>query len=172
MFYEVSGDLMLSQARLIAHGVAPGDHFSQGLALALRENWPALAKDFRHYCQSSHPKSGEIWMWHGPGIHVANLMTQEAAYDHGSTPGVAHLEHVNHALRELRKEISKEGYASVALPKLATGVGKLEWEEVKPLIEKHLGDLGIPIFLYTTYRAGVAADESEAVQRGSASAKA
>lgn len=171
MIYEVEGDILKSQARLIAHGVAPGDHFDQGLALGLRENWPALAKDFRHYCQTHHPKAGTIWMWHGPGVHVANLMTQEAAYDHGSKPGVAHLEHVNHCLRDLRKEILAEGYASVALPRLATGVGRLTWDEVFPWIEKHLGDLSVPVFLYTTYRKDVEADESAAVRkmkRGSA----
>ncbi len=159
MIHEVSGDLLLSRAHLIAHGVAPGDHFNQGLALALRQQWPSLSKDFRHYCQTAHPAPGAMWMWHGPGVHIANLMTQEAAYDHGSTPGKAHLEFVNHALRELRQEIEREGYTSVALPRLATGVGRLPWDRVRPLIEGHLGMLGIPVLLYTTFHPGVKAEE-------------
>lgn len=159
MIYELEGDILLSKAALIAHGVAPGDHFSQGLALALRENWPSLAKDCRHYCQTSHPKPGTLFMWHGHHAHIASLFTQESAYDHGSKPGTAHLEYVNHALRELRKEIEKEKYASVALPKIATGVGRLKWEEVRPLIEKNLGDLHIPVYLYVTYHKGMAANE-------------
>ena len=44
MIYEVSGDIVNSQAQVIAHVIAPGDHFNQGLALAIRERWPALAK--------------------------------------------------------------------------------------------------------------------------------
>jgi len=43
MIRYVSGDLLQSKASLIAHGVAPNDNFGQGLALALRENWPATA---------------------------------------------------------------------------------------------------------------------------------
>jgi len=39
-----SGDLLLSAAKAIAHGVAPGDHFDSGLALALRERWPEIAR--------------------------------------------------------------------------------------------------------------------------------
>lgn len=159
MFYEVEGDILLSKAALIAHGVAPGDHFTQGLALNLRENWPALSKDFRHYCQSEHPKPGGLWMWHGPGISVANLFTQEAAYDHGSKPGKAHLEYVNQSLRELRKVIEKEKFPSLALPRLATGVGRLEWSEVRAMVEKNLSELGIPIFLYTTFHKGQQAEE-------------
>ena len=65
MLKEVEGDLLLSKAAAIAHGVAPNDPFSQGLALSLREQWPALYKDFRHYCQTYHPKPGDLWTWMG-----------------------------------------------------------------------------------------------------------
>ncbi|MBX3172371.1 MAG: Appr-1-p processing protein [Candidatus Eremiobacteraeota bacterium] len=159
MIFEVEGDILLSQAEWIAHGVAPGDHFTQGLALALREQWPSLSKDFRHYCQSSHPQPGGLWMWHGPGVHIANLLTQESAYDHGSKPGQARLEFVGHALRQLAGELEREKVASIALPKLATGVGRLDWNEVRPLVEKHLGSLQTRVILYTTYRKDVRAQE-------------
>ena len=59
MIKEVHGDILLSSAQAIAHGVSPNDNFAQGLALALREQWPALYKDFRHFCQTAHPKAGE-----------------------------------------------------------------------------------------------------------------
>ena len=39
----------------------------------------------------------------------------------------------------------------MALPKLATGVGGLEWSDVEPLIESHLGDLPIPVIVYESY---------------------
>ena len=56
-------------------------------------------------------------------------------------------------------EIEKEQIKSLALPCIATGVGGLDWNEVKPLIEKHLGDLKMPIFVYTRYQPGVQANE-------------
>ena len=84
MLKEVSGDILLSKAQAIAHGVAPDDHFNQGLALSLREQYPSMAKDFRHYCQVSHPKPGEVWAWAGAdGKRVINLLTQEAAKSNG-----------------------------------------------------------------------------------------
>jgi len=48
VIHEVTGDILLTKAQAIAHGVAPGEHFDSGLALSLRENWPAMAKDYRH----------------------------------------------------------------------------------------------------------------------------
>lgn len=159
MITKVRGDILHSDAKAIAHGVAPHDHFNQGLALALRERHPAMAKDFRHYCHQSNPKPGHAWLWAGPERVVINLMTQEPAPDNKAHPGKATAHNVNHALKELRAILEKENISSVALPKLATGVGGLDWDEVEPLIEKHLGDLGIPVIVYTSYEKDKKADE-------------
>jgi O-acetyl-ADP-ribose deacetylase (regulator of RNase III) len=163
MIRYVTGDIMLSKAQAIAHGVAPNDPFSSGLALNLREHWPAMYKDFRHYCQTTHPKPGSVWIWGGAeGTRIINLFTQEAAYGHGAKPGKATLEHVNHALRELRQLMEAEKFTSLAMPRLATGVGSLNWEEVSPLVDRHLGDLQAPVYVYLTFQKGVAASESAA----------
>lgn len=159
MIRELSGDLLLSDAPVLVHGVAPNDDFHTGLALAVRERWPALYKDFKHYCHSEHPKPGSLWTWGGPGgLRVVQLFTQDAKPNHGGHPGKAHIENVNHALRELHKLIEKEGWTHVALPKLATGVGSLDWNDVYPLIKERLGHMpGVTVDVYTTFHAGVKA---------------
>ena len=163
MIHLVSGDILLSPSRAIAHGVGPGDHFDSGLALALRERWPSMARDFRHHCQQSHLKPGDLWAWAGAdGVRIVNLITQEAAPGHHAHPGRATVAHVNHALRKLRGFLESEKIASLAMPRLATGVGGLEWKEVRPLIEKQLGDLKIPICVYESFQPGVAAKEPAA----------
>jgi len=161
---ETEGDILLSRAEALAHGIAPFDHFAHGLALALRERFPGMAKDFRHYCQQNHPKPGEAWFWggadeEGGSARIVGLLTQEPAESEHGLPGKASLHNVNHALKALAKIVAKEKLASIALPRLATGVGGLEWDSVRPLIDGHLGDLGIPIIVYTTYRKGVQAEE-------------
>ncbi len=162
MIYEVEGDILFTHAQVIAHGVAPNDDFKNGLALALRERWPALYKDFRHYCQTFHSKPGELWTWGGVGgIRIVNLLTQDAASHQGSHAGKAHLSYVNHALKGLHKVIEEEQFKSVAMPRLATGVGSLPWNDVFPLIQNHLGKLNIPIFVYSTYKPGFTAKEPE-----------
>ncbi|MFN0122853.1 MAG: macro domain-containing protein [Blastocatellia bacterium] len=160
MIQEVSGDILLTKAQAIAHGVAPGDHFNSGLALSLREQWPAMYQDFRHYCHTQSPEPGGAWAWVGAGgPRIINLFTQEPAGNHHGNPGRASTQHVHHALRELRKFIEQEQMTSVALPRLATGVGGLSWEDVFPLIRKHLGDLHIPVYVYTTFHKGEQAAE-------------
>ncbi len=161
MLHEVNGDLLLTQAEVIAHGVAPGDHFNHGLALALRERWPSMAKDFRHWCHTTHPKPGDLWIWSGAGgVRIVNLLTHETVDDHQKhNSGGARLEYVNHALKSLHKLAQQEQFKSLAVPKIATGIGGLEWSAVQPLIKQHLGDLKIPVFVYTEYHKGVKAIE-------------
>lgn len=160
MIHEVSGDILLTKAAAIAHGVAPNDHFDNGLALALRDRWPAMAKDFRHYAHQTHPKAGELWVWSGAGgARIINLLTQEGEHGHGAKPGRATTANVNHCLRRLRHELEKGEITSLAIPRLATGVGGLDWNEVLPLIRQHLGDLPTHVYVYTTYEKGKQAAE-------------
>ena len=160
MIHYVSGDILLSGAQLVAHGVAPNDPMSQGLALSLHQRYPAMHKDFHHWCYTTHSKPGSAWLWSGAeGVRIANLLTQDGGYEHGSRPGKASTGNVDKALKALHKIIEKEGIESVALPRLATGVGGLSWDEVKPLIEERLGDLDIPVYVYEEFHAGQKASE-------------
>jgi len=160
VLYEVTGDILLSKAAAVAHGVGPNDNFHQGLALSLREQWPALYQDFRHFCKTQKAEPGELWAWAGAdGRRIINLFTQEPPRSAGGHPGRATVQHVGHALRRLHALVEKEKIASLALPRLATGVGGLEWSAVQPLVQQHLGSLNIPVLIYTRYEKGVAARE-------------
>lgn len=160
MIKYVEGDILLTKAEAIAHGVGPDDDFKQGLALSLRERWPAMYKDFKHYCHTSHPKEGELWSWKGAGGRwVLNLLVQEAPKNKGDHAGRASMSTVNHSLKALAKELQDKEIKSVAITRLATGVGGLPWNEVKPLIEKHLGAAGAEVFVYEQYHKDMQAKE-------------
>jgi O-acetyl-ADP-ribose deacetylase (regulator of RNase III) len=160
MIHQVSGDILLSQAQVIAHGVAANDPMKQGLALQLREKYPALHKDFHHWCNTQHPKPGEAWMWGAPGgVRIVNLLTQDGGYGHGARPELATIKNVRESLRALAHMAETERFTSIALPRLATGVGELQWKDVWPVIQERLGSLGIPIFVYAEYHGGQKANE-------------
>ena len=145
MFIEVTGDLLLSDAKAIAHSVAPNDHFDQGLALALRERWPAMVKDFRHFCREKGAKTGDVWVWTAPtGQRFISLLTQEPAAHEGSHPGKASLENLRHAVHALKKVVADEKITSLALPRLATGVGGLKWPDVKAVLSETFSALPVP----------------------------
>ncbi len=92
-------------------------------------------------------------------MRIFCLMTQVDETGHGGKPGPATEATVNHCLRRLRHELDKGHIRSLALPKMATGVGGLSWLRVWPLIQNHLGDSAVPIALYSHYEKGTAAVE-------------
>jgi O-acetyl-ADP-ribose deacetylase (regulator of RNase III) len=149
MIHEIEGDILETKAAAIAQGVAANDPMNHGLAAALHERYPAMHKDFHHWCRQKHPKPGSAWLWSGAGgVRVINLITQDGGYEHGSKRQRATVSDVNHALRALRKLIEQEHIASVALPRIGTGVDGLDWSEVRPLIESQLGNLAADIYVY------------------------
>lgn len=161
MIQQVSGDILLSQAQVIVHGVAPRDPMNQGLALSLHEKFPAMHKDFHHWCVQHHAQPGDAWMWGSTnGLRIVNLLTQEGSNGHAAHPGRATLKHVRDSLKALAKIAKKESFKSMALPRLATGVGGLEWKDVLPVIEEQLSDLNIPVVIYSEFHAGQQAEET------------
>lgn len=86
-------------------------------------------------------------------------MTQEGERLRGGSSGAATLANVKNALRALRQAVEEDGVGSLALPRFATGAGRLTWEDVRPLLVQHLGDLAIPVYVYVTYHKGQRAVE-------------
>lgn len=161
MIKYVEGDILKSKAAAIAHGIAPHDDFKQGLALSLRENWPALYKDFRHFCKTTSPSEGDVWSWKGAGgPAIFNLMTQDAPRTKNDHPGRASISHVRQALKNLKSQLTEMEIKSFAITRLATGVGGLDWSEVKPELEQAFADSEFTVIVYETFRKGVEAKES------------
>lgn len=157
---EVTGDILLSNAKALAHGVAIDDDFKHGVGAELKAQWPSMYKDFRHFCKTHSPKEGDVWAWKGPGSPVIfNLFTQGAPKSDGGLPGKASLSNVHHALKNLAKELNSQAIDSVAITKIATGVGGLDWNEVKATIEKDLSGYGGKVIVYSTFKAHEKAQE-------------
>lgn len=160
MIHEVSGDILLTSAQMIAHGIAANDPMNQGLALSLHKRYPAMHKDFHHWCHIRQPKPGSAWMWGGAGgVRIACLITQEGGLQRGSRPQKATLSNVRNSLKILTKIVEKEKINSLALPRLATGVGGLDWADVGPVVHETLAELAIPVYVYTVFHAGERAEE-------------
>ena len=64
----------------------------------------------------------------------------ESAHGKGHS-GKAKLQYIDKALKKLSYKAIEDKYKSIALPKLGTGIGGLDWKEVYPIIIKHLSDL-------------------------------
>ena len=160
MIYEIEGDILKSKAQAIVHGVAANDPMSKGLSLKLHQMFPQMHKDFHKWCHQTNPKVGTVWKWDRfKNFTIINMLTQDNHSHHGTHPPKASLKDVNHCLRALKKLIKKEKLSSIAIPRLATGVGGLIWEDVHPLILSQLEEINIAVYIYSTFVPNIEAVE-------------
>jgi O-acetyl-ADP-ribose deacetylase (regulator of RNase III) len=153
MIKEVYGNILLSNSDAIVQGVAPEEEFTSGLAASVKEKWPAIEKDFRQYCAQGQLKPGDLWAWrNADGLDVLNLVI------HGKNNGTT-INSLDRGLGQLVEYLKLQDIQSVAMPKIGTDVGDFDWRDVKPLIEKHLGPLEIPVYLYTIFNKNIAGVE-------------
>ena len=136
MIEFVSGDVLQADMQYIAQGVAVGSQEGMGTGLALKISikWPDAQKKFKKFTFNNKFEGGDLFVANPeidrPGIIY--IATQPDMY-HATLP------FLTKGLRNLAIFCSKNKVIDVAVPKMAAGLGKLDWQlEVKPLMRKHL----------------------------------
>lgn len=159
MIYEVEGDIMLSRAQVIAHGVSTGDPMTRGIGRKLNERYPAMVTAFRQWCEETNPEPGEIWSWTSTDkLIIVCMITHEGDEDLTRVRRPDKIA-VNRVFRRLAKLATDLRFKSIAMPKVASGHGALDWYEVKGMVDSQLGELLIPLFIYVVELDGQVASE-------------
>ena len=150
MIRFVSGDILQTKSLYIAQGVATEsqERLGTGLALKVSTKWPDAQKHFKQFTRSQKFQGGDIFAVrptrNRPGIIYIATHTD---MDHAS------LSYLNRGLRKLARHCEKHEIESVSLPKIAAGLGELDWEEeVKPLLLKHLAQQKTSFFVYEDFK--------------------
>ena len=66
----------------VAIEVSRDEHYRTPYLKSLKENWPSLAKDYRHYCHTYSPGTGELWTWTSPeGQMFFHLVLDDCSND-------------------------------------------------------------------------------------------
>lgn len=126
-----------------------------------------IAKDFKHYYPQMYTKYRNICMQHRFKMGQLMLSKREPEVVRGKRTGAyrekwvlnfptkdhwrddSKLEYLEQGLSTLVKTYKVKGITSIAFPKLGSGCGKLSWDKVKPLMEKYLNQLDIPVYIST-----------------------
>lgn len=150
MIQFVSGDILQTEAQYVAQGVAVGSQegLGTGLALKISRKWPMVQKQFKKYTHSGKFAGGDLFAVAPTSDHpgLLYLATQPDMYR-------ASKAFLNRALRNLARYCEKQCIATVALPKIGAGLGKLDWEtEVKPLLQLHLADSQTTFIVYEDFK--------------------
>ena len=114
-----------------------------GLAKQFKLKFPGLEYRYRDCCKHKVLELGKpftLFHDHGPGFVLF------ATKDDWRNP--SELSWIDEGLAYLARTITVLEFRSIAIPPLGCGLGGLKWNEVRPLIEQHLGELEARILVY------------------------
>ena len=160
MIYEVEGDIMLTRAQMVVHGVATHDLMTRDFSRKLGKRFPAMVDQYRAWCDEANPEPGEIWLWNdAEEFQILNLITHNGDKDDPTRVGRPDKIALNRCFRRMAKLVVDERIKSIAMPKVGAGQFGLDWSEVRGMMDSQLGELLIPIFLYVIELDGQVASE-------------
>lgn len=153
MITYMSGDLFQSPAKVLVNTVNTVGVMGKGIALKFKRIYPEMFEAYRNHCERGQLQIGQLLLHKTPNKWVLNFPTKK----HWRNP--SRVEYIEAGLRKLHARCSEMGITSIAFPELGCGNGELDFEaQVKPLMERYLGGLSVPTFIYLS---GVKTDPPE-----------
>jgi O-acetyl-ADP-ribose deacetylase (regulator of RNase III) len=143
MLSYVAGNLFESPAQTLVNTVNTGGVMGKGLALEFKRIYPKMFEAYQRLCETREFRIGSLFLWRTPNKLVLNFPTK-ADWRKPSRP-----EYIEAGLAKFVEMYAASGITSVAFPPLGCGNGELDFgTQVRPLMEKYLADLPIPVFIY------------------------
>lgn len=147
MLNYTQGNLLLAQTEAIVNTVNTVGVMGKGIALMFRETFPRNMAAYAAACKAGEVNIGTMFVTETNELSGPKWVINFPTKKHWRQP--SKLEWIKEGLQDLRKILIKKSIRSISLPPLGCGNGGLEWGEVKPEIEKALGDLtNIKIVIY------------------------
>ena len=136
----------------IAHGVNCNGAMGKGIAVKVKSRWPHLYEAYKVRCTEGKMLPGTCWPWRS-GSHwstdrsMDDSMVMKVLLKYLYVYNVAVKAHwrlpsteimVDGGFRSLFREMTKNKDTTVAMPKIASGLGGLDWDTVVfPLLKKY-----------------------------------
>jgi len=127
----VFGDLFSSDAQALAHGCNCLGVMGAGIAAEFKERYPEMYQAYRRQCLDGSFGLGSVMVWVEDGKQIVfNLGTQPR-------PGrCASYEAMGESLGAMKRVADDIGVKVIAIPRIGTGHGGLEWSKVKLIVEE------------------------------------
>ena len=147
MILYKTGNLLDSEAEALVNTVNTVGVMGKGIALQFKNMFPNNFKFYSNACKNKELKVGQL------------LVTQEEALLGGKKTIInfptktnwrlpSEYQYIETGLTQLVKLIKDKNIQSIAIPPLGSGNGGLDWNKVKPILERHLVDLDCDIYIY------------------------
>lgn len=139
-FSEIQGDLFTRTDCALCHCIS--SDFALGAGIAKKFAQMGVKKQLRDSFTNEWQRIGYCLITETNGVVVGNLVTKQR-YFHKPT-----LETLRQALEDFREQALQYGLRKIAMPKIGCGLDKLQWEDVREIIQDVLKDTDFEVFVY------------------------
>lgn len=147
MIELTSGDILKDEAEAIVNTVNCIGVMGRGIALQFKNAWPENFKAYEAACARKEVQPGRMFIFETGQLTTPRYIVNFPTKRHWR--GKSRIEDIESGLSTLAAEIKARGIRSIAIPPLGSGLGGLDWAEVRPLIEKSLAPLaGVTVRIY------------------------
>lgn len=155
-----SGDILADDAEALVNTVNCVGVMGRGIASQFKKAHPANFKAYAAACQRGEMQPGRMFVFETKQLthprYIINFPTKR------HWRGKSRLEDIEAGLEALAGEIRNRQIRSIAIPPLGSGLGGLDWAEVRPRIEQALRPL-TDVHI-TVYEPNGAPDSSTSTQ--------
>jgi O-acetyl-ADP-ribose deacetylase (regulator of RNase III) len=138
------GSLFDSKAQTLVCTVNTVGVMGAGVAKVFKERWPEMFQAYKRACRDDYFRKHSTWLFKVSDDLQILCMVTKGHWRYPSKP-----EWVEASLQEMARRYEDYGITSLALPPPGCGNGGLLWwEEVWPLVERHLDPLPISVNVY------------------------
>ena len=142
-----TGNLFTEDAEALVNTVNCVGFMGRGIALQFKKAFPENFKSYSAACKRNQVQPGRMF------VHETGQLTNPRYIINFPTKrhwkGKSRLEDIDTGLVALGEEITARNITSIAIPPLGSGLGGLDWFEVRPRVKKMLeqfGDLTAIVF--------------------------
>lgn len=140
--YKENENLFDSKMQTLTNTVNCVGVMGAGIALEFKKRYPNMFKKYKEICNKKLLKTGMLQIFKEGDKLILNFPTKD---DWRNSSQMSYLEL---GLQKLVNTYKDKGITSLAIPQLGCSNGGLDWKEVKPLMEKYLNQLDIPVEIY------------------------
>jgi O-acetyl-ADP-ribose deacetylase (regulator of RNase III) len=147
MINYVRGNILKAKTEAIVNPVNCVGVMGRGLALQFKHAFPDNFQAYCRACRRGELRPGRMLTFDAGSVERPRYIVNFPTKRHWRDKSL--IEDIEAGLVFLAREVQLRGIQSIAIPPLGCGLGGLQWDDVRLLMECYLGDLsGVNVVVF------------------------
>ena len=116
-----------------------------GVSAAFKKRWPRMFEDYQARCQDGRLSLGDVFTWSEPELTIYNLVIQKHWKDKAKWAALSK------SLETMVKLAEQSGITQLGMPRIASGLGGLDWTRVRKVLGEIAGTSPVEIVVFEQF---------------------